>query len=602
MTSRRTARERWRTAIVAGASLALLAACQQQGGEETAQNETADEGFGERCAALEDLGRDTLPDAGTTLATRVNEASDAVAPQGPGEGGVPALPRHCEVTGTMQERRGSDGQTYAIKFRLRLPQEWNGRFLYQGSGGSNGDVGTAWGPPTDGATSALAGGYAVISQDSGHDNATNTDPQRGGQSAFGHDFEARRNYGYASYKPVAETGEAIVASFYNRPAAHSYFAGCSNGGREGMIFAQRYPDVFDGIVAAAPGFSLPKAAVTEAWDTQALARAAMALGEVDNEGRPRLNRAFSNQDLATVSDAVLDACDALDGLADGMINNFPACTGERVDRALIGHICEGGKQPDCLLREQVLALKTVYGGPHNSAGQPLYASWPWDRGMGGRTAGGYEQGWRVWKLGAYGGNPLYAINVMLGGPSLAAIFITPPEVVSTDPGENLDFLLNFDFDEDAPKIFATSPAFPESAWSMIAARSPDLDAFRARGGRIIVPHGVSDPVFSLTDTLTWWEEVNARTGGDAAEFARVYPVPGMNHCSGGAATDRFDALKAVVDWVEKDEAPDSIPAAAGDDTPWPGRTRPLCPYPSMAVYDGEGSIEDASNFTCETES
>jgi len=590
----------WRRALIAGVSLGFLAAC-QQGGEETARNAAAvDAGFGERCAALEDLAPSGLPDETTVLSTRLNEASAAVAPSttGPGQ---PALPRHCEVTGSMQKRQGADGQTYAIKFRLRLPEDWNGRFLYEGSGGSNGTVGNAWGPATEGAGSALETGYAVISQDSGHDNATNSDPERQGTAAFGHDFEARRNYGYASYAPVAETGKALITAFYGHAAGHSYFAGCSNGGREGMVFAQKYPAMFDGIVAAAPGFSLPKAAVTEAWDTQALARAAEALGRVDEAGRPQLNKAFSDEDLAIVSDAVLEACDALDGLEDGMVNAFPACTTQKVDAALAGHICQGEKAEGCLAAAQVAALKTVYAGPHNSKGEALYASWPWDRGMGGRMAGQYDQGWRAWKLGGYDGMPPYAINILLGAPSLSAIFITPPEVMSTDPGESLDFLLSFDFDEDAPKIFATSPAFPESAWDMTAARSADLSAFREHGGKIIVPHGASDPVFSINDTLAWWEELNEREGGDAAEFARVYPVPGMTHCRGGAATDQYDALKAVVDWVEKDAAPDHIQATAGASTPWPGRTRPLCPYPGMATYTGSGSIEDAASFTCETQ-
>ena len=179
------------------------------------------------------------------------------------------LPAHCELTGAMQERIGVDGQHYAIRFHLRLPLRWNGKFLFEGGGGTEGDLGSAIGATTPGAPPAIAQGYAVVSQDSGHDNATNSVPSRGGNVAFGFDPEARANYGGASLRLVAQTAKAIIHSYYGRLPQHSYFLGCSKGGQEGMVFAQRFPDEFDGIVAGAPGFSLPRAAVAEAWDTQA---------------------------------------------------------------------------------------------------------------------------------------------------------------------------------------------------------------------------------------------------------------------------------------------------------------------------------------------
>src|SRR5205085_9196346 len=151
----------------------------------------------------------------------------------------------------------------------------------------------------------------------------------------------------------------------------------------------------------------------------------------------------------------------------------------------------------------------------------------------------------------------------------------------------------FRFDRDAPKIYATSPVFPRSGWEDISGRSSDLSGFQARGGKILVPHGVSDPVFSINDTLAWYRELERRTGGTAATFARVFPVPGMNHCGGGVATDNYDAFASLVAWVERGEAPDRIIARAGPAGPWPGRERPLCPYPQVARYKGKGNSEQS---------
>jgi feruloyl esterase len=161
-------------------------------------------------------------------------------------------------------------------------------------------------------------------------------------------------------------------------------------------------------------------------------------------------------------------------------------------------------------------------------------------------------------------------------------------MLNTDPEALMAWQLRFNFDTDAPRIFAVTPPFKTSGWQDVGMRSPNLSAFRARGGRMIVPHGVSDPVFSVNDTIAWWREVDQLNKGKAADFVRVFPVPGMNHCSGGPATDRFDSLTALEQWVDKGIAPASIPTEAGPDTPWLGRKRPLCPYPRIArEIDGQ---------------
>ena len=246
---------------------------------------------------------------------------------------------------------------------------------------------------------------------------------------------------------------------------------------------------------------------------------------------------------------------------------------------------------DCLTRAQIDVLARVYSGAKDSRGTPLYVGWPLDGGVG-------SDGWRIWKIGPpEGGFP--GINVSMGAPALAAIFTTPPTVLGPQPSAAFEYALRFDFDRDAKRVYARDATFSRSAWEDIGVRSPDLARFRARGAKMIVPHGVSDPVFSINDTVAWYGEVEQRSRGNAAGFVRVFPVPGMAHCAGGPATDQFNAFDALVAWVEKATPPDRILATAGAMSPWPGRTRPLCPYPQVARYNGGGSLEDAASFRCE---
>lgn len=503
-------------------------------------------------------------------------------------GGSIALPSHCDVEAFLQPRTGRFGERYAIRFHLRLPEHWNGRFFFEGGGGTDGDIGDAIGSIAAGVAPAIDQGYAVVSEDSGHDNAINSDPSRGGPVSFGLDPRARANYGGASLEPVARAAKALVRRYYGRPPARSYFVGCSKGGQEGLMFAERDPDEFDGIVAGDPGLSLPRAAIAEAWDTQAFASLVIPRGTAPDPAR--LSKAFTAAQFASLRKAILAACDADDGVRDGITADFTACTWPRVRAKLVSRTCPHGGAAACLSEAQIAVLERVYGGPRNGAGRPLYASWPLDAGAGSAA-------WRIWKIGPAGGG-FPGINVAMGAPALAEIFTTPPTVIRGGLSADLAYALGFDFDRDAPKIYATGGPFRRSAWEDLGARSPDLAAFAARGGKLIVPQGVSDPVFSLNDTLAWYREVDALDGGRAASFLRVFPVPGMAHCSGGPSTDEFDAFAAVVKWVEQGKAPDRILARAGKGSPWPGRTRPLCPYPDYARYSGRGSVEEARSFQC----
>ncbi len=501
--------------------------------------------------------------------------------------GPQALPGHCEIVGSLQERTGVDGQRYAVRFHLRLPEHWNGRLLFEGGGGTEGDLGAAVGAIGAGPP-ALMQGYATVSQDAGHDNATNTDPQHGGPVAFGFDPQARANYGGAALGVIADTAKAALRNFYGQPPSHSYFYGCSKGGQEGMQFAQRFPAQFDGIVAGAPGFALPRAAIAEAWDTQAFSS---MLPAAKRATPGAINSSMTDPQFETLRQAILAACDADDGVKDGITANVGACKWQKVARQLRKHLCASQPEAGCLMPGQIEALQRIFGGPRTKSGGSLYADWPIDAGAG-------SPGWRQWKIGSADGRGP-SINVAMGAPALAAVFTTPPTALPADIGASLRYALNFDFDRDAPRINAIAPPYTTSAWADISAHSTDLSKFKALGGKMIVFQGASDPVFSLNDTLAWYRQLNSEQHGSAGAFVRVFPVPGMGHCAGGPATDQFDALAALVDWVEHGAAPASLLARAGPGTPWPGRSRPLCAYPQMPHYTGSGNIEDAASFRCQ---
>lgn len=364
------------------------------------------------------------------------------------------------------------------------------------------------------------------------------------------------------------------------------------------MLSQRFPEHFDGILSCSPGFRLPRAAVAEAWDSQAFAAVARAASLSDRNNQPFLNRTFTEDDLLLVSKAVLAACDDLDGARDGMVQNFTACTTAVVQPKLAAVSCQADKNESCLSPLQISALKKVFDGATTSKGEKAYASWAWDAGLSGKVGALYNQGWRIWKLGAYGAQNNSAINLTLGASALPSIFVTPPVAVATAGGGAGAYALSFDVDRYREVLGNTTDTFRQSALEFMKADSTDLAAFNNRGGKLVIAHGVSDPVFSILDTIAWWTEVNNRERGRAADFVRLFAVPGMNHCAGGPSTDQFDAFRALVDWVEKRVAPERIVATAGMSTPWPGRTRPLCAYPTQARYAGTGSLEVAENFVC----
>jgi pimeloyl-ACP methyl ester carboxylesterase len=523
-----------------------------------------------------------LPDALSTLRNvRVTTAKEQAAD----DKGSPA---HCLVLGVANERTGSDGRQYAIGFEMRLPVVWNKNFLHQVNGGNDGKVLPAIGALGVMVVSGLQRGFAVISSDSGH---SENDPSLKDEglakgNLFGMDEQARRDYGYAADDTMYQVAQSVIARHYGQKPQHNYMAGCSNGGRHALVAATRYGDRYDGILAGAPGLNLPKAAVQHAWDVQSWQM-------VDAD----IRKAFSPDDMKLVANKVLEKCDALDGVKDGMVGDLQRC---QAVFKMSDLQCSGAKTAQCLSSQQVVALNRAFGGPRNRKGEALYSDWSFDAGMGAGN-------WRFWKLESpvppWGKMPVIAV---MGAGSLSYIFTTPPTRTAGTPDAMVSFLSKFDFDTDAPRIFATTAQFRESAMSFMA--PPDVDdpkmaAFRSHGGKLIVYHGNSDPVFSINDTQRWFGKLSANAGGEASNFARLYGVPGMAHCDGGPATDQFDPLGALTEWVEQGKAPAALIATingANKEVPvdWSQtRTRPLCPWPQVARYTG-GDVESAASFRC----
>ena len=485
------------------------------------------------------------------------------------------LPDHCLIRGALSPHVGIDGKDYAIGYELRLPANWNGKFIFQGGGGSDGVLRPAIGIQATGGVSALTKGYAIASTDAGHRD----EPGLIGPYLFGLDPQARIDKGYNHIPVVTAQADAVMRKIYGKPKSRAYFVGCSNGGRQGMAATQRYPDLFDGVVAGAPAYRVPLAAIEAMAEVKALA----AVAPKGADGKPDLGASLSMDDLKLVATKITETCDAADGLADGQINNIKAC---KFDPLVLA--CASGQNSACLAPEKAGVIDRIFKGARLANGNLVCSDWPYDPGIA-------SPGWTAWKIGSPGKMPPDARNVSLVPGSVAYYFSSPPE----KPTDLYDYTLSYDIDRGVRNIEATSPPFLESGWSIEGAASTDVTAFKGHGGKIIFYHGMADPIFSANDTMAYVDEL-AKRYGSAADFTRLYLVPGMNHCSGGPATDVFDAVTALDDWVEKGQAPRSITAKARDipGVPWPGRTRPLCPYPSYAAYSGSGNIEDAASFIC----
>lgn len=494
---------------------------------------------------------------------------------------------YCLVSGVMSQRMGVDDKFYSIQFELRLPNFWQGRFGYQFNGGNDGEVKPALGAITGLISSqyAINQGFAVVSSNGGHDAQANPEAGLAGPAVFGHDPEARRDYGYGAVQKLNPVARSLIESYYASPIKYSYGLGQSNGGRMAMVTASRFPDMFDGLLVGYPGFNLPRAALQHAWDIQALHR-------VNDD----ISQSLTPRDLKVFAKRILDQCDTLDGISDDMIFAADACQKIFDPKALV---CKSNFDRDCLPLNKVAALMRMHMGPHNSKNQALYADWAYDTGISSAN-------WRMWKVEStisdWSNKP---ISVVMGAASLAHIFTTPFTNVAGNIYALENYLFKFDFDKDAPKIYATNNQFKESAMTIMTtpdAAKPKLTEFKQHGGKMIIFHGNSDPVFSVKDTMRWYDFLDFMLEGRAPEFVRLYRVPGMPHGQGGPSADQFDMLTPLVSWVERKKAPHSIVAATRAKNSeitarMAGITRPLCPYPSYAKYN-KGDFLKASSFQC----
>ena len=538
---------------------------------------------------------------------------------------TPTVPAHCLVSGTINAGRvgtptsvgaPQSRYTYQITWQARLPDAWNSKFHMPGGGGTDGSV-----PNT---TTRLRQGYAAAANDSGHSNAVNTDPLAGGSASFGTDYLARVDFAYNAIDLTTRTAKALVDTYYGEAPQYSYFEGCSMDGREAMMVTQRLPSYFDGSVSGDPAFRITKVGVWASYEGHQLAALARSQGLVSGFGVPFANNTFTNSDLQLISKAILDACDERDGLKDGMVNNPNACTTPVVTPFIRALQCAGAKGPSCLSADQITAIMNIYGsGAPNSKGVPQYAPWMWDAGIAGCTsvadcnaadAANINVGWRLWNLGFY--NPAFvagqnvsngALNfASLGGGAIPLLFATPPILPAPTANDGLaNISMNYDFDTLAASIHGTSAQFPISDTDLLNVDSTDLTPFKERGGKLIIWQPQTGGPFSPQDMVNWYTEMNsAMKGGEenfkaARGFARLFLMPGANHCGGGPATSSIDAFSPLVNWVENGVAPTRIVGTApATGTPFPGRTRPLCPYPQYAHYIGSGDINSAANFVC----
>ena len=457
-------------------------------------------------------------------------AGGAAAPAGGRGGPAPApppitLPARCRVAAVLKP--SSDSQ---IEMEAWLPSEnWNGKFEAVGNGGWAGTISFA------AMASALQEGYATASTDTGH---------KGGNAAFaiGHP-EKVIDFAYRAVHEMTVTSKAFVAAFYGRAPRLSYWNGCSTGGRQGLMEAQRYPADFDGIIAGAPANYQTH---LHAWD----------LG-VSVHALKDQARVVSPAKAAAVNKAVLDACDAHDGVKDGLLNDPRTC---HVDLSTL--LCREADADTCLTAPQLETVKSVYAPAKTKSGEAIFP---------GKEPGS-ETGW----------------NVIAGGPQPPGVSLGSFQVAYNDA--NWDWR-GFDLDRDV-KVVDEKAGF-------INAVSPDLEAFKGRGGKLLLYHGWNDTAISPGNTVNYYSSVLAKMGSKQDSWMRLFMAPGMQHCGGGPGPNQINYVGVMERWRESGVAPDRI-AASHVTNNRVDMTRPLCPYPQVAQHTGVGSTNDAANFVCKT--
>jgi Tannase and feruloyl esterase len=516
----------------------------------------ADSGAPKNCADLKQM---TLPNATITLAEGVAAGTFSPPDLKAGEK-VPHLykvaPAFCRVVVTLKPTADSD-----IKVEVWLPERgWNGKFRGQGNGGFAGYIAYA------GLAASVSQGYAAASTDTGHST-------QGADWALGHP-EKIVDYGYRGIHEMTVDAKTIVKKFYGDDAKRSYFASCSNGGRQALMEAQRFPDDYDGIIAGAPANN---------W-VPMLTGGLKFLQATDQAGY------IPPAKVPAIGKAVLAACDAQDGVADGVLNDPRQC---HFDPSAM--LCKGADSDACLTAPQVDSLKTIYAGAHDASGKQIFP---------GLLPGAEEGrgGWATWVTGSEQGKSSGAFFV--GGYFGNMVYGKPDWDYKT---ANIDDALQLAFEKTGDSMDAVNP---------------DMRPFLAHG-KLIMYHGWNDPGISPLNSVNFYNSVVAAVGNKSAdEWLRLYMVPGMQHCGGGPGATAFgqdeaaprsgadhDIFTSLVQWVEDGRAPTTIIAtkyketdSAKDAHPQVEMTRPLCPYPQAAKYNGTGDKNLAASFSCATES
>jgi feruloyl esterase len=453
---------------------------------------------------------------------------------------VPAagdLPEYCHVTGQILPE---------VRFELSLPASWNSRFYMFGNGGYAGETLSAPGR-VNARNTALRAGFAVAQTNTGHDAANEP------LGAFAVNRQKLLDYAFRAIHVTAVTSKRIIREYYGNAPARSYFDGCSTGGRQGLMSAQRFPDDFDGIVVGAPVLDFTGTMTNYVSMVRALEAAPVPL-----------------EKLKIIADRVYAKCDGADGLDDGLITDPRRCDFDPGKELPLCANDVDGK--DCFTSAQIRTLNTIYRGAE-SGGKRIF----WGQPVGAEIGAPTQSMWANWIISTTGRTISY---------NFAETFFRYLAFPKPDPNYNFK---TFNLETDLPKLQPIS--------GILDAKNPDLTRFKSRGGKIVMYYGWADTALNPLMGVDYYEKVSARFGASTTDFFRLFMVPGMAHCRGGVGTDQCDFLTALVEWVEKGVAPAQITASQSRDGKVV-RTRPLCPYPQVAKYKGTGSPDEAQSFTC----
>jgi feruloyl esterase len=498
-------------------------------------------------------------DCGGLANLRIESANLLSAAEVPGSDDLPA---HCRVLGYVRP---------AINFevRLPLPWNWNRNFYMTGCGGFCGTLDSDRPGFTNAMNYGLRRNYAVATTDAGHWGSSVVD----GRWALSNPV-AETDWGHRAVTETARVAKAIIRAYYGTGHGRAYFAGCSTGGRMAAVEASRYPNDFDGIIAGAPALDYTGLVATFfAWTTQA------------NVGPDGHSRIFPVAKVGLVRDAVYRACDGTDGLKDELVSDPRRCE----FRPASLQCRAGDNAADCLTAAEVGVLERWYAGPTNGRGERLYP---------GGIPLGSEPNWARWLTGTDAAAPLM--------PAFAEGFL---RYMAFEPDAGASYrVVDFDFDRDPPRLATMAEVYNAATFEPgkpggVSAR--DLSAFRGRGGKLLLYHGWGDPLVTPQLTVDYYEAVARAAGGvdHARNFARLFMVPGMDHCGintdgPGIADTGIDPLAALEAWVERGQPPESLLTTKTDATGQTLWRRPVCAYPQTARYDGSGDPSDPASFHC----